>query len=175
MNGPLVAVGLIVSLLSGSAPPDSGGAWPSLGSQTVRPRGDDLTCSDFPSQTEAQLVYEADRGDPFGLDVDLDGIACETPIVVPVIQSDATVPEATAAPSPTPEPTPTVEAPPTERPARARRPRTPTPVPPRDIDCEDFDSQQEAQAFYDRNPGDPFNLDPSGDGFACALLPSRDG
>ena len=31
----------------------------------------------------------------------------------------------------------------------------------------------ELAGFYDRTPGDPYNLDPSGDGFACSSLPSR--
>jgi len=37
----------------------------------------------------------------------------------------------------------------------------------------DFAFQEDAQIVYDRIPGDPYNLDPSGDGFACASLPSR--
>ncbi|MDP9365431.1 MAG: hypothetical protein M3Q10_14610 [Chloroflexota bacterium] len=44
-----------------------------------------------------------------------------------------------------------------------------------DLDCIDFDTQEEAQAIYDDDPSDPFNLDPSDDGFACSELPSEDG
>lgn len=39
-----------------------------------------------------------------------------------------------------------------------------------DYDCTDFDSQEDAQAFYEELGGplyDPFNLDDDGDGTAC--------
>lgn len=41
-----------------------------------------------------------------------------------------------------------------------------------DLDCEDFETQEEAQAVLDEDPADPNNLDPNADGIACALLPS---
>ena len=41
-----------------------------------------------------------------------------------------------------------------------------------DFDCVDFEFQEEAQAVYVGDPSDPYNLDPSGDGFACSSLPS---
>jgi hypothetical protein len=41
-----------------------------------------------------------------------------------------------------------------------------------DFDCEDFATQEEAQAVLDEDPDDPNNLDPNQDGIACALLPS---
>ena len=40
-----------------------------------------------------------------------------------------------------------------------------------DLDCEDFQTQEEAQAVLLADPDDPNNLDPNGDGVACALLP----
>jgi hypothetical protein len=43
-----------------------------------------------------------------------------------------------------------------------------------DLDCEDFVTQEEAQAVLDEDPGDPHNLDPNRDGIACALLPSSE-
>src|SRR5918997_5813923 len=43
-----------------------------------------------------------------------------------------------------------------------------------DLDCEDFETQEEAQAVLDEDPADPNNLDPNQDGIACALLPSAD-
>src|SRR5215217_4254036 len=43
-----------------------------------------------------------------------------------------------------------------------------------DLDCEDFETQEEAQAVLDEDPADPNNLDPNQDGVACALLPSAD-
>jgi hypothetical protein len=41
-----------------------------------------------------------------------------------------------------------------------------------DLDCEDFETQEEAQAVLDEDGADPHNLDPNRDGIACALLPS---
>ena len=43
-----------------------------------------------------------------------------------------------------------------------------------DLDCEDFETQEEAQAALDEDPEDPHNLDPNQDGIACALLPSAE-
>jgi hypothetical protein len=43
-----------------------------------------------------------------------------------------------------------------------------------DLDCEDFETQEEAQAALDDDPADPNNLDPNQDGIACALLPSAE-
>lgn len=41
-----------------------------------------------------------------------------------------------------------------------------------DRDCGDFDTQEEAQRFFDRaGPGDPHRLDADGDGRACEGLP----
>lgn len=42
-----------------------------------------------------------------------------------------------------------------------------------DFDCIDFQTREEAQAVLDEDPDDPNNLDPTGDGTACALLPSE--
>jgi hypothetical protein len=38
----------------------------------------DLDCSDFATQAEAQAVYNQDPSDPNGLDRDNDGVACES-------------------------------------------------------------------------------------------------
>lgn len=43
-----------------------------------------------------------------------------------------------------------------------------------DLDCEDFETQEEAQSAFDEDPADPNNLDPNRDGVACALLPSAE-
>jgi hypothetical protein len=41
-----------------------------------------------------------------------------------------------------------------------------------DKDCSDFDTQAEAQRFFEKHqPGDPHNLDGNGDGEACESLP----
>jgi hypothetical protein len=108
---------------------------------------DDLTCRNFADQAEAQAAFDADPSDPHGLDLDLDGAACEMPFVVPT-ETGAIV--------------------------DADRAASPTPLDGRAVNCIDFAFQEDAQIVYDRIPGDPYNLDPSGDGFACASLPSRD-
>lgn len=42
-----------------------------------------------------------------------------------------------------------------------------------DLDCSDFDTQEEAQAVYDADPSDPHGLDGAdGDGIVCESLPS---
>jgi hypothetical protein len=42
----------------------------------------------------------------------------------------------------------------------------------RDMDCSDFSTQREAQAFYEsQGPGDPHRLDRDNDGIACETLP----
>jgi Excalibur calcium-binding domain len=112
-----------------------------------RSHEDDLTCSDFADQAEAQAAFDADPSDPHGLDLDLDGVACEMPFVMPAK---------------------------TPSPPDADRTASPTPLEGRAVNCIDFAFQEDAQIVYDRIPGDPYNLDPSGDGFACASLPSRD-
>lgn len=40
-----------------------------------------------------------------------------------------------------------------------------------DLDCEDFDTQQEAQEVYEEDPSDPHDLDRDDDGEACEDLP----
>ena len=52
---------------------------------------------------------------------------------------------------------------------------TPAPPPPPtgDVNCSDFDTQAEAQAFFEANDpeNDPYGLDADGDGVACESLP----
>lgn len=40
-----------------------------------------------------------------------------------------------------------------------------------DLDCSDFDTQEEAQSILESEPGDPHRLDGDGDGVACETLP----
>ena len=42
-----------------------------------------------------------------------------------------------------------------------------------DLNCDDFEFQEEAQAVYDADPTDPNRLDADNDGIACEELPSR--
>jgi endonuclease YncB( thermonuclease family) len=52
------------------------------------------------------------------------------------------------------------------------RDRTSGPGESKDMDCSDFETQPEAQAFFKRHqPGDPHNLDGDGNGVACESLP----
>lgn len=70
------------------------------------------------------------------------------------------------APSPSPTPTPTATASPTP---------TPTGTPSTDLrDCSDFETWEEAQAFFEAEGGpaqDPHGLDQNGNGVACEDLP----
>jgi hypothetical protein len=57
---------------------------------------------------------------------------------------------------------------------------TPAPAPPasvrrviEDLDCIDFQFQEDAQIVLDLDPSDPYNLDPNHDGIACSSLPHR--
>jgi Domain of unknown function (DUF4352)/Excalibur calcium-binding domain len=69
---------------------------------------------------------------------------------------EKTAPERTQPPSTVPETTEPSEA--TRSAAQAR-----------DYDCEDFESQEEAQLYL--APGDPYGLDEDGNGVACETLP----
>ncbi|MEU6144475.1 excalibur calcium-binding domain-containing protein [Streptomyces sp. NPDC047081] len=42
-----------------------------------------------------------------------------------------------------------------------------------DVDCSDFTYQEDAQAEFDRFPGDPYRLDEDNDGIACEWLPRK--
>ncbi|QKY70226.1 excalibur calcium-binding domain-containing protein [Lentibacillus sp. CBA3610] len=42
------------------------------------------------------------------------------------------------------------------------------------LNCDDFDTQSEAQAHFDEQDGDPDDLDRDGDGIACESLPQGD-
>lgn len=128
-----------------------------------------VVCSDFVTQEEAQAAYNDDLSDPNGLDPDLDGIACETNENVAAAtdgggdggnrtnrqnrQADNATATASAA-------------------SGTNRQNQQDVSPAEDLDCIDFDTQEAAQAVFDADPTDPFNLDPNDDGFACTSLPS---
>ena len=118
---------------------------PMQGTDDMLSDAKDATCGDFVNQAAAQVALDADPDDPNGLDLDLDGVACETPFVTSVV--------------PTALPTAT--------------PIAPASQDGRDVNCVDFTYQEDAQVIFDRIAGDPYNLDPSGDGLACSSLPSR--
>jgi len=108
--------------------------------------GADLDCSDFATQAQAQAKLLP--GDPYALDGDGDGEACED---LPG-GSDRGAGSA------------------------GRNPASGSALPPRpadgDYDCSDFRTQAQAQRVYDADPSDPNGLDgyPE-DGEACETLP----
>jgi Excalibur calcium-binding domain len=65
----MIRIVIVLSVVAGLA----GFALPA----TEAPAQNELDCTDFQFQEEAQEVYDADPSDPNQLDVDLDGIACE--------------------------------------------------------------------------------------------------
>ena len=131
-----------------------------------------LACSDFFTQEEAQAAFDDDPTGQTALDEDGDGIACaDLPSSADQAQDDT---QADAG-----------NGDGTNQPRRNRRNRdqqntddtvvdTPAAVAKEDLDCIDFEFQEDAQEVYNRDPSDPFNLDPNADGFACSSLPSRD-
>ncbi len=127
-------------------------------------------CADFPNQRRAQRELDRNPAAAVTLDPDGTGIACE---------AEFGFPEATPEPTPTPLPATEIPATPlptsTATPTATSRPAAAAPAPPQipDIDCIDLGYQEVAQAILDRDPTDPFNLDPNGDGIACSSLPSR--
>jgi len=102
------------------------------------------TCVDY-TQEEAQDILDEDPSDPENLDPDGDGIACEAEELGGRAREREVEPEEE------------------DRGLAAA---------PEDLDCADFTFQEEAQLVFDNVAGDPYNLDPNGDGFACSSLPS---
>lgn len=125
-------------------------------------------CSDYPNARRAQRAFDRDPEGLAALDPDGDGVVCEE-----LDQQD----NASAGgqqnqgnnrnPRNNNQQNNQNQAEPTaiDEPARVR--------PKEDLDCIDFEFQEDAQAVYNEDPTDPFNLDPNGDGFACSSLPSR--
>jgi hypothetical protein len=130
-----------------------------------------LTCNDFFTQEEAQAAFDDDPEGQAALDQDGDGIACgDLPSSADQAQDDTQADADNGN---------------NNQKKRNRRNRdqpadeetvvdTPVAVGKEDLDCIDFEFQEDAQEIYNRDPADPFNLDPNGDGFACSSLPSRD-
>jgi len=95
--------------------------------------------------------------------------------IIAVVGSDETPEPETKAPEPekqAPERTePPPDAPeatqPTETTEQSEATRSAGPA--RDYDCEDFETQEEAQLYL--APGDPYQLDEDGNGLACETLP----
>jgi hypothetical protein len=81
-------------------------------------------CEDFAYQEDAQLWYDRDHTDPFGLDADNDGIACEA------LPSRPTPPPGGGLTTSTPPSTTTTTTTPPTTPPTPSPPTTPPPPPP---------------------------------------------
>ncbi len=137
----------------------------------------DLDCSAFASQAEAQAALEAYPSDPNGLDGDGDGIACESlpgggSVLPPPPATEAPVAEQPAAEQPAAEEPvaeePVAEEPVEEQPVAAQAAAQDL------LNCSDFSYQEDAQAELARDADDPNQLDGNDDdGVACEDLPSR--
>lgn len=123
------------------------------------------SCSDFPNAQRAQRAFDRDPEGLAALDPDGDGVVCQ----------ELDQPNGGAANgqqqnqgnnrnnrNTNQDQTGSTAI---DEPARV--------LPKEDLDCIDFEFQEDAQAVYNEDTSDPFNLDPNGDGFACSSLPSR--
>jgi hypothetical protein len=122
------------------------------------------TCADYATQEDAQAAFDADPQGLAALDPDGNGIACEELITPTPEGQNGKAKNANKKNKNNKQETPTAEPATT-----VDQPRV------IDIDCADFDFQEEAQRVYDQDPSDPYNLDPNKDGFACSSLPSQSG
>ena len=118
------------------------------GGVRVAPAQEVTDCKAFSSFDEANTYYAAHPDAASKLDDDADGTACEVYFGL----------EKRTKPARNTEPTATGVL------QLAQKEKG-------DLDCEDFQTQEEAQAVLTADPADPNNLDPNGDGVACALLP----
>jgi len=128
-----------------------------------------VSCNDFKSAAKAQAAFDEDPVANAALDADGDSIVC----------TEADVPSDPAGGQNEERPNRRDQS----EPARNQSDEEPADVvidEPRrsqtmeDLDCVDFDFQEEAQLVYGQDPADPFNLDPNADGFACSSLPFAD-
>ena len=124
-------------------------------SETITPAPSvDLDCSDFATQAEAQAALAEDPTDPYGLDEDFDGIACEETFPGSVPEDNQS---SEFAPEPAPEPDPSVPAAPD--PSSSGYP--PPPLDP----YGDWTCEEVGGGPYSVPPGSPRDAD--GDGVAC--------
>ena len=110
-----------------------------------------VDCRDFASEAEAQAALLEDPSDPHNLDADDDGQACEDSSSGGPSTTDPTTPPPSSPPDPSPD---------------SREP-SPGPGTGRDLDCDDFSSQEEAQEVFEDAASDPHGLDADDDGEAC--------
>ncbi len=125
-----------------------------------------VTCADFVNQEDAQAAFDADPDTLADLDADGNGIACEELLDTEPVDEELTQAERRAQRQANQDQEPAAVEVVIDEPA--------APLVREDIDCIDFAFQEEAQRVLNQDPSDPYNLDPSGDGFACTSLPSTD-
>jgi len=89
--------------------------------------------------------------------------------IIAVIGPDETPEPETKAPEPEKEDPERTEPPSTVLETTQQTEATRSAAPARDYDCEDFETQEEAQFYL--APGDPYRLDEDGNGVACETLP----
>ncbi|MFT4040081.1 MAG: excalibur calcium-binding domain-containing protein [Thermomicrobiales bacterium] len=153
-----------------------------------------LACTDFATQQEAQAAFDDDPAGQAALDPDGNGIACEE--LQAANQQDDTQDNADAQDT-TAQADDSGNGNGNNRENRRNRRNqnqnqnqdqtgnqnqqgndtvvdTPVQAGKEDLDCIDFQFQEDAQEIFNRDTSDPFNLDPNGDGFACSSLPLRD-
>ena len=148
-----LAAGLALMLLT------TGAALIPTGGVVAQRETDDRDCRDFSSQKKAQRFFEEEGGprrDRHRLDADDDGIACEDFFDTDEDEDDDN-----------------------DRRNRRNNDRNTErdndeTTSGGDRDCDDFDTQEEAQEFFEDEGGpesDPHRLDADDDGIACETLP----
>lgn len=146
------------------------GVGPFVGLASAAPTATDYDCSDFTYQEDAQAKLLP--GDPYRLDADDDGVACQD---LPHRGSSTTTAPATTTPASSGT-SGTTTAAPTKAAAATRASAssgsssgsTHTTRPAiTDLDCGDFDTQAQAQRELERDSSDPNRLDADDDGQAC--------
>lgn len=132
----------------------------------------DVSCSDYVAAEDAQAAYDNDPSGLAALDPDGNGIACEELIVD--TSQDASGENGGKAEKRNKKNKENNQGnSDTASDTAVDQPRTTTAK--EDLDCADFLFQEEAQEIFNRDPSDPFNLDPNADGFACSSLASQFG
>jgi excalibur calcium-binding domain-containing protein len=140
------------------------GAGPLVGIASAAPGAVDYNCSDFTYQEDAQAKLLP--GDPYRLDADHDGVACQN---LPHRGSSGSTTRPVT--SPTKPAAPATQQAGTQHSGTATRGTSPSTRTTRpaitDLDCRDFSSQAQAQQVLDRDHSDPNRLDADHDGVAC--------
>jgi hypothetical protein len=110
---------------------------------------DRYDCGDFTTHADAQAVLDAEPSDPYGLDADNDGDACES------------LPGGSSSENPVAV---------SNGGGGVYSPGSRIP----DLDCKNFTYQEDAQGTCDADPSDPHHLDGNDqDGIPCESLPHR--